>query len=391
MSPRVANKSHLLTSYSLIEENQCSNAPFQVNCNNILGNSGPHGEEEGGTGFTNCDSPTYNVQLNLITLPILNTTADKIEPRIIGGPNAVSNANCKIVQLPGAQEFPKYNLTINGMPSGIACGLQDAWNIGGTAVPFNCGNDCTPGSIVSSGGNSTTGGNGAVVDAPPAKPFAIPAKGNEYLCLEDGTSADAFCLPPLKYDSQGGKAFDIWKVKSADRSTGWSLETYHEVQSEGRGATRTIKVQHTYGPGQDQKELNEDMIGIHDNLYNAASFTISGTNPPGPLVCLFDQTKYNGNVICLGPGGTNLTSDWQNTAQSAKMWGAKATFYPDFYGNDAGQLQNGDIPDLSGLKYGTNQDLSKVSDHSHLRFSSLLITMIMKLTKILYHRKLTDS
>ena len=41
------------------------------------------------------------------------------------------------------------------------------------------------------------------------------------------------------------------------------------------------------------------------------------------------------------------------------MWGAKATFYPDFYGNDAGQEQNGDIDDLSDLKYGTNEDLSK--------------------------------
>lgn len=341
------------------EKNQCSNAPFQVDCKNRLGQSGPHGETIGGTGFTNCDSPTYNVQLNLISLPILNVTADKIEPRIIGGPNAVSNADCKIVQFPGAQQFPKYNLTLNGLPSGIACGLQNAWNIGGTAVPFDCGNDCTPGAVVSSGENSTTGGNGAVVDAPPATPFVIPS-GNDYVCLQDGTATDDFCLPPLKYDSQGGKAFDIWKVKSANIPAGFTLETYYQVQPEGRGASRVIDVKATLSPGQSQKELNEAMIGIHQNLYNAASFTISGPNPAGPLVCLFDGTQYNGNALCLGPGGTNLTSDWQNTAQSAKMWGAKATFYPEFYGNDGGQLQNGDIPDLSGLKYGTNQDLSKV-------------------------------
>ena len=338
-------------------KNQCSNAPFRVDCKNRLGQGGPHGETIGGTGFTNCDSPTYNVQLNLISLPILNVTADKIEPRIIGGPNAVSNADCKIVQFPGAQQFPKYHLTLNGLPSGIACGLQNAWNIGGTAVPFDCGNDCTPGAVVSSGANSTTGGNGAVVDAPPATPFVIPS-GNDYVCLQDGTASDDFCLPPLKYDSQGGKAFDIWKVKSANIPTGFTLETYYQVQPVR--SPRVIDVKATLSPGQDQKELNEAMIGIHQNLYNAASFTISGPSPAGPLVCLFDGTQYNGNVLCLGPGGTNLTSDWQNVAQSAKMWGAKATFYPEFYGNDGGQLQNGDIPDLSGLKYGTNQDLSKV-------------------------------
>ncbi len=32
---------------------------------------------------------------------------------------------------------------------------------------------------------------------------------------------------------------------------------------------------------------------------NAASFTITGKDPAGPLVCLFDQKKYGGNVLCL--------------------------------------------------------------------------------------------
>ena len=120
------------------------------------------------------------------------------------------------MQFPNAQQFPAFNLTLNGMPLRIACGLKTSWDIGGAAVPFDCKKGYSPMGVVSSGESAT-------VDAPPKVPFAIPGPGPDYICLEDNTAADNFCLLPLKYDSQGDKAFSIWKVDKLEIPIRFSL------------------------------------------------------------------------------------------------------------------------------------------------------------------------
>ncbi len=109
----------------------------------------------------------------------------------MGGPDATADADCKIVQWPGAQQFPSYGLAIAGMPSGIACNLKNDWVVGGGVVPYECTEGC-----VSNGANSTTGQNGATIQAPPPKPFAV--LGDDFLCLQAGGPDNQVCLPPMK-------------------------------------------------------------------------------------------------------------------------------------------------------------------------------------------------
>ena len=55
----------------------------------------------------------------LITLSNIGVSADKVFNRIIPAPNG----DCKLVAHPGDAVFSDYNVTMNGLPSAIACGL----------------------------------------------------------------------------------------------------------------------------------------------------------------------------------------------------------------------------------------------------------------------------
>ena len=73
---------------------------------------------------------TDTLPREMIHLPNINDTADKIFTRIIPAPNG----DCKLIAYPGDQYFPNYNFTMNGLPSAITCGLTAAINVTGTAV-----------------------------------------------------------------------------------------------------------------------------------------------------------------------------------------------------------------------------------------------------------------
>ena len=139
----------------------------------------------------------------LITLPVINVTADMVFNRII----PALGGDCKLIAQPGDAFFPSYNIAVNGLPSSITCGLNATVQVQGTTVSIG----------------NLTDGEGAYVAPPPATPFAM-LSSEAYVCLIHGKDVP-FCLPPGSYQEQSGLDF---ATKSVDTLTippgGGSLE-----------------------------------------------------------------------------------------------------------------------------------------------------------------------
>ena len=78
-----------------------ANAVASIECNNKPGALSKYGWE--GDKPTLCNHPTFSINRKLITLPIINQTADKVYDRIIPAPNG---KYCKIVVFPTNAGLP---------------------------------------------------------------------------------------------------------------------------------------------------------------------------------------------------------------------------------------------------------------------------------------------
>lgn len=296
----------------------------------------------------------------MITLPNIDVTADKVFNRIIPAPGG----DCKLVAQPGDAVFPDYNVTMNGLPSSIACGLTADTQIQGTSVSIGSasGTSTAPGTSTTSA-TSTDGQGGAYVAPPPATPFkSLDPTG--YVCLAHDADPP-FCLPPGTYQKQSGLGFEI---KSVDTLTlppgGWSLGTTWEDAPIPRDPRPQGFTQHVYTDNQDptksSTELTNfefDMTAIDTNLDGKANFNITGPNDgPDPVCCLFSGTQFGGNVWCVGVGGGPTLPQWSDVAQSVSCHnGGNVWLYAQSYGDTGGALVRGNVEDLSNEPYGNNK------------------------------------
>ena len=118
----------------------------------------------------------------LIHLPNIGDTADKVFNRIVPAPNG----DCKLIAYPGDQLFPDYQLTLNGLPSAVACGLTAAINVAGNAVPVEGDINGQKPELGSAPDQSTDNEGGKFVAPPPKKPFK-PLDPKDYFCLIHST------------------------------------------------------------------------------------------------------------------------------------------------------------------------------------------------------------
>lgn len=119
-----------------------------INCNNKKGNASAFGRWPGDD-TSRCNHPSFQLNRNMITLPFINQTADKIYDRMNPSPNGDYNLVNDVVY---SLNIPEYNMTITGLPVAIARGLSAAEAIGGTVVPLDPTNNITqqtspPGSV----------------------------------------------------------------------------------------------------------------------------------------------------------------------------------------------------------------------------------------------------
>ena len=81
-----------------------------------------------------CPKPTFVLRRNIITLPLLNQTADQVFNRIV--PH--SGGDCVLVNdAATTQILPDYNITLVGGQAAIACNLTAGFKELGTVVPIN--------------------------------------------------------------------------------------------------------------------------------------------------------------------------------------------------------------------------------------------------------------
>ena len=296
----------------------------------------------------NCTILTRDFR-QLITLPNIDVTADKVFNRIIPAPNG----DCKLVAHPGDAVFSDYNVTMNGLPSAIACGLTADTQIQqGTTV-----------TVGSDPANSTDGQGGAYVAPPPATPFkSLDPSG--YVCLSHDTDPP-FCLPPGTYQKQSGLGFEIKNVDGLSLPPGgWSLGTHWEDAPQPRDPRPQGFTDHVYTDNQDPTKSSDeltaykfDMGAIDENRDGKASFNITGPNDgPDSVCCLFSGTQFGGNVWCVGVGGGDTLPQWKDVAQSVSCHnGGNVWLYAQSYGDTGGALVQGNVEDLSNEPYGNNQ------------------------------------
>ncbi|KAL9602195.1 MAG: hypothetical protein Q9179_002621 [Wetmoreana sp. 5 TL-2023] len=329
-----------------------------IECNNSKGVPGGRAGTVGKDSPKLCNDPHFLIKREMVHLPNINETADKVIDRIIPAPNG----DCKLIAYPGDQFFPDYNLTMEGQPSAIACGLTAAINVDGTAIPVEGDANGQKPQTGSDPDQSTDNQGGAFVAPPPRAPFK-PLAQTDYLCIIHG-SDQPFCLPPGTYRKQSGLGFEIKEVDSLTLPPGgWSLAVHWRWYSYAGPIGYTDR---TYSENQDPtketeelKNFKRDMDGIDMNENGEATFTVVGPNDgPDPVCCLFTKPSFGGNVWCMGVGGDDVLPQWKDKAQSVSCHnGGQVWLYAKEYGDAGAALIKGNVEDLKNEPYGKDEEL----------------------------------
>ncbi|KAL2042086.1 hypothetical protein N7G274_005274 [Stereocaulon virgatum] len=263
-----------------------------------------------------CNKPEFAINRPLIHLPKIGDTADRVYNRII----PATNGDCKLVTYPGSQYFESYKVTLTGLPSAIACGLNNLVNLDGTEVPVN---GDQPGGT--DGSQSTDGQGGAIVKAQPPALFK-PLAQTDYAYIFHG-SDQPFCLPPA--------------VAGAYRRIGKLCKTTGDP-------TKKSDQLETYKTG---------WYGINANRDGQSRFNISAPNDgPDPVCCLFTEPSFRGDVWCVGVGGGDILPQWKDKPQSISCHaGGQVWLYADDYNDEGEVLIRGNVEDLKDEPYGPDK------------------------------------
>ena len=320
-----------------------------LKCNNKKGTSNAFGGWEGNDPGK-CANPSFQLNRALITLPVLNETADKIYDRIIPNPGG----DCKLVNNAANDlNIPEYNLTLRGQPVAIACNVSASEVIDGTVVALDPTSNQTP-TNVSAANSSTDGLAGHQISVPAPTPFAALLNSTSALCLNG--QGGVLCLPNGTYDVQRGTlGFTLSGIDTLTMPAGASMRWWDIGPSMPHtGPTKTL-VAFANNQTADNKYFTHSMASI-SKPWNASLPGI----PAVPVVCLFTDTNHNGDVRCYGPGGGPLESDIVNRTQSMALHGnATATIYAQEYGDAGGAFVTADIADLSNEVYGEEGTFSQ--------------------------------
>ena len=320
-----------------------------IKCHNMRGHSNAFGGWDGDDS-TKCTNPSFQLNRALITLPVLNQTADKIYDRIIPNPGG----DCKLINnAANDMNIPEYNLTIRGQPVAIACNLSASEVIDGTVIPLDPTSNQTP-TNVSSANSSTDGLAGHQISVPAPSPFAALLNSTSALCLNG--QGGVLCLPQGTYDVQRGTlGFTSGEIDTLTMPAGSSMRWYEIGPSMPHsGATKTL-ISFTTNQTADDPAFAAKMAAAPQAAVGQGArwnASLPGIPVP-PVVCLFTQTDHNGDVRCYGPGGGPLEPDIVNRTESIAVYGnATAEIYAQEYGDAGGAFVTADILDLTEEIYG---------------------------------------
>ena len=306
-----------------------------------------------------CKNPKFAIKKNMINVPVLNQTADKLYDRIIPKPGG----DCKLVADVAARRYGASNITQTGAPVAIACNISASLDVNGSAVAVQSLDGGNPQvATLHSSGNASTDHAIHNDAAPPPAGFANVLNATNAICFDNKV-----CLPNGTYDGQAGglaSGVDFGGISSMTLPVGASMRFIVELPPP---AQRIVEPQHiSYTRNQTtanadfsraMKVLSKQTMGQggHHNPFDAL---VPGPDPP--VLCLFTEQQYHGGVVCYGPGSGNMTDDVVNTAQSLIPHGnVIARAYGVAYSDTASLLITDSIADLSTRPLGDTDTFSK--------------------------------
>ena len=306
-----------------------------------------------------CKRPVFRLNRELINLPKLHQTAAQVYERMIPKPGG----DCKLVSDVSNTIYPAFNLTVTNAPVAIACNLSASLNLNGVAVPLQGLDTNNQSAALESPSNASTDGQSHSVAVPPATGFAAVLNSSNSACLS-GPGGSA-CLPPGTYKSQSGSlGFDSSQANALAMPAGASI-SFVVLVSGPRLMRYTLQpVNYTQSlTANDGTHFQNSMLALSKQqsytLYSV--FHVNILTPTPPLLCLYTQAQYQGDVACYGPGGGNLTGAITTSAQSLKLYGgATAWIFGEAYGDIGGERVAESIPDLSVEVLGTSQSFNRM-------------------------------
>lgn len=319
--------------------------------------------------------PTFQLNRNLITIPVIGQTADMIFSRLIPNPGG----DCKIIEDLGTYQYAQYNLTISGTPVAIACNVTTTEIRDGTSnlVPNMTVQGVLsttrtgPGAgrpgvneIGASGSpmaaNSSTDGQNHLTVPPPQPPLGLPTVLN---------SSNAVCMS----GPGGGQCFPTGTFQTQHGSLGFNSSQATDLSMPSGSWVSYRAIGYKNGVNQPQTITPVNITSATDNAtFHAAiyqqdadatdhTFDVHVAGPDMPLLCLFTLPAFMGDVACYGPGSGNMPENMINRAQSVvPHGGVQFWMYAKSYGDPGAVQYSGSISDLSAVAYGTgtfNQNL----------------------------------
>lgn len=321
-----------------------------IKCNNKPGHSNAFGGFAGDDP-TKCNHPTFQLNRALITLPVINETADKIYNRMIPNPGA----DCKLINNAANDlNVPEYNLTITGQPVAIACNVSASEVIDGTVIPLDATSNHTP-TNVSFSNSSTDGLAGHQLSVPLPTPFAALLNSTSALCLNG--QGGVLCLPAGTYDVQRGSlGFTSSEINTLTMPAGSSMQWYETGASMPHSRPTANLIAFTTNQTAANPAFAAKMAAAPKMSANGGGtpWNASLPNiPVPPVICLFTHSGHHGDVRCYGPGGGPLERDMVNRTESIAVHGnATAEIYAQGYGDAGGASVTADIMDLTDEIYG---------------------------------------
>ena len=349
-----------------------------------------------------CPKPKFKLNRNLITLPVLNQKADVVFDKIESG-------DCKIVSDPVEGEviypptesgqispsnrsdapnlldyyarstindtrrgnssqlsnssfgpingswslIPGTTLNYTGKPVSIACNLTA--NIPDVLSPtYNA--SLSP--IYTSGKEDTSGESNYIIAPPRPVPFKSLTP-EEAICLSSSkTPQTLLCFPNGTFPTcQGTFGFTTDKIDTlsfpgAGQTGNLTLDIEQILDSDGVDQTpppyfttplkADAGLQYSIGVATKRKDKFEIMYNQGQAIPKA--------------FCVFSKVNFDGDVFCMGPGGTNLTANLVNRVASLTLGSdLEAILYPKFYGDSLGLRISTNVADLSNLPFNTSE------------------------------------
>lgn len=305
-----------------------------------------------------CTKPTYSINRTLITIPHLNLTAVQVADRMSKG-NA---SDCRMENYPNGQYLRNYNLTIRGIPTTIACGINPGLNVSGQLVdPTTL--QAISNETVSAASNSSAGIAGLYIAPPPKSSFApLPCA-----CFQD-TSNNKACLLNGNYTIGNNRiAPDMAKISQLTLAPRAYINLkFHYTACRG-GCLTYNNTNYTTNisnpdPQFHPQPLNLDLRFLANNPANEPTPLTVFCDPQATLAgfCVFTGTNFTGESACFGVGGDDLPSKFQNNSKSMRIVRqTRVEIFAHAYGDPSGTPLTTDQPDLSALSAGGDQNFGR--------------------------------